>query len=123
MHHASTLPNGAAVAAWRDTSPQHQPLPATGPLTPLQPLGLDALPRDPVEEVIVRRGSTREFAREPITFAQLSTLLQRSLQGIPADFIDPPGVILNEVYLTVHAIEGLEPGAYVLRRVRGHLSS
>ncbi len=71
----------------------------------------------------MRRGSTREFAREPITFAQLSTLLQRSLQGIPADFIDPPGVILNEVYLTVHAIEGLEPGAYVLRRVRGHLSS
>ncbi len=64
----------------------------------------------------MRRGSTREFAHAPITFAQLSTLLQRSLQGIPADFIDPPGVTLNEVYLTVHAVDGLAPGAYLLRR-------
>ncbi len=116
MHEASTLPNGAAVAAWRGKSPQHQPLLVTGPFIPLQPLGPDESPRDPVEEVIVRRGSTREFAREPITFVQLSTLLQRSLQGIPADFINPPGVTLNEVYLTVHAVVGLESGAYVLRR-------
>ncbi len=116
MHQASTLSDGAAVAAWRGISPQPQSIPPTGPLIPLQPLGPNSVPRDPVEEVIVRRGSTREFARAPITFAQLSTLLQRSLQGIPADFIDPPGLTLNEVYLTVHAVDGLEPGAYVLRR-------
>ncbi len=71
----------------------------------------------------MRRGSTREFARAPITFAQLSTLLQRSLQGIPADFIDPPGVTQNEVYLTVHSVERLEPGVYVLRRDQWHWRS
>ncbi len=116
IHAASALADPESVVAWRGTSPQQQPLPPRGPLIPLQPLAPEALPHDSVEEVIVRRGSTRRFAPDAITFAQLSTLLHGSLLGIPADFIEPPGVTLNEVYLTVHAVEGLEPGAYVLRR-------
>ncbi len=37
MHAASTLPDGATVAAWRGSSPQLQPLPARGRLIPLRP--------------------------------------------------------------------------------------
>ena len=115
MHAASTLPDPDTVVAWRRATPRSQP-PPSGPLMPLQPLGGDALPLDPIEQVILRRGSTRQFRRESITFAQLSTLLRQSLQGVPADFIEPPGVTLNDVYLTIHAVDGLVPGAYVLRR-------
>jgi hypothetical protein len=59
---------------------------------------------DRLGDVIIRRGSAREFAREPISFEQLSTTLDRAITGFPADFLDPPGVLLNDVYLIVHAV-------------------
>ena len=79
------------------------------------------MPRDPIEQVILRRGSSRRFARTPITLAQLSTMLDRATRGVPADFLDPQGSQLNYLYLIVHAVEGLEPGAYVFHRGRGVL--
>ncbi len=79
------------------------------------------MPGDPIEQVIQRRGSTRKFARTTITLPQLSTLLDRSTRGVPADFLDPPGTQLNDLYLIVHAVEGLSPGAYVFHRSRGVL--
>jgi SagB-type dehydrogenase family enzyme len=79
------------------------------------------MPRDPIEQVIQRRGSTRKFLRSPITLAQLSTMLDRATRGVPADFLEPPGTQLNGLYLIVHAVEGLSPGAYVFHRNRGAL--
>jgi SagB-type dehydrogenase family enzyme len=79
------------------------------------------MPRDPIEQVIQRRGSTRKFARSPITLAQLSTMLDRATRGVPADFLDPRGAPLNDLYLIVHAVEGLSPGAYAFHRGRGVL--
>src|SRR5208282_2821328 len=78
-------------------------------------------PRDPIEQVILRRGSSRRFARTPISLAQLSTLLDRATRGVPEDFLDPMGTQLNHLYLIVHAVEGLESGAYVFHRDRGVL--
>lgn len=118
MHAASALTAPDPVAVWRGGTPQRNLPPPAGPLISLQALVGDAVPNDLVEAVILRRGSTRQFTRDSISLAQLSTVLQRSLQGVPADFIDPPGVTLNDVYLTVHAVDGLEPGAYVLHRDR-----
>jgi nitroreductase len=69
-----------------------------------------------VTEVIQRRGSTRSFARTPLTLAQLSTMLDRATRGIPADFLDPPGASLITPYVIVHAVEDLAPGAYVYHR-------
>ena len=74
------------------------------------------MPPDTVEEVILRRGSSRMFAREPITFAQLSTILDRATRGVPADFLQPPSTQWNDLYVIAHAVEGLEPGAYFFRR-------
>jgi len=78
-------------------------------------------PRESIEQVIVRRGSSRQFARLPIQFEQLSTILVRATQGIPADFLEPFGTRLNDLYLIVNAVEGLPSGAYFLRRDRACL--
>jgi SagB-type dehydrogenase family enzyme len=74
------------------------------------------LPREPIERVILWRGSARRFSREPITFAQLSTILHRATRGLPADFLEPAGTALSDLYLIVHAVRDLPRGAYVFRR-------
>ena len=53
----------------------------------------EELPQDTIEEVIVRRGSTREFSRESITFAQLSTMLDRATRGIDSGFSRPGRIV------------------------------
>jgi SagB-type dehydrogenase family enzyme len=121
MHSASSLHSAAEVASWRGGTPLTSfPAPA-GPVAQLHPLSDAEIPRDPIEQVILRRGSSRKFARTPITLAQLSTMLDRAARGVPADFLDPVGSQLNHLYLIVNAVEGLEPGAYVFHRGRGVL--
>ncbi len=117
MHAASSLASEAEVGAWRGPGPSGDPPSATGPTIALHPLAESDAPADPVTEVILRRGSTRRFARASLTLAQLSTILDRATRGIPADFLDPPGASLITPYVIVHAVEGLAPGAYVYHRV------
>jgi SagB-type dehydrogenase family enzyme len=117
MHNASSLVTEAEVWEWRGDTPQ-QPLPdPVGDLIPLAPFGDGDASRAELGGVILKRGSTRRFARgEAISFGEFSTWLLSSLQTIPADFLDPSNSHLNEIYLIVNAIEGLQPGAYVFRR-------
>ena len=116
MHGASSLRSEADVAEWRSEIPPTALPSPSGRLFPLRPLAEAEEPIDSIEQVILRRGSTREFALEPITFAQLSTILCTATRGIPADFLDPPGATLNDLYLIVNAVEGLPGGAYVFHR-------
>ena len=121
IHAASSLHSAEEVVAWRAGAPPiNFPLPA-GPAVQLQPLPDAEMPRDAIEQVILRRGSTRQFARTPISLAQLSTMLDRATRGVPADFLAPFGSQLNHLYLIVHAVEGLDAGAYVFHRERGLL--
>jgi SagB-type dehydrogenase family enzyme len=62
---------------------------------------------DTIEEVVLRRGSSRRFTGEPITLGELSTILERSTCGIPADF-----PAMNEIYLIVNGVDGLQQGSY-----------
>ena len=65
---------------------------------------------DAIEQVILRRGSSRKFERQPITLEQLSIILHASTRGIW------PGVpLLNDLYLIVNAVDGLNAGAYFYR--------
>jgi SagB-type dehydrogenase family enzyme len=121
MHAASSLVSSDEVARWRGGTPLTYFPPPAGSVTKLHPLSDAEMPRDPIEQVILRRGSSRKFARTPITWAQMSTILDRAARGVPADFLDPAGSQLNHLYLIVHAVEGLEPGAYVFHRGRGVL--
>ena len=118
MHEASCLYSPEEVAVWRGPVPGMQFPADAGQGIPLRPHNDEEMSRDPIERVILRRGSTRKFAQEAISFAEFSTLLDCSTRGIPADVLDPPGAQLNELYLIVHAVEGLNPGLYVFLRDR-----
>lgn len=117
MHEASSLESEEEVIAWRrqsiDSTTKRKP---SGRLFPLRPLGDSDLPRDTIEEVILRRGSTRQFSQESISFTQLSTTLHRATRGIPADFLDPGAAPMNDLYLIVNAVDEIPPGAYVFHR-------
>src|SRR5947199_482536 len=116
IHAASSLHTTDEVHRWRGGTPLTRFPPPTGQVAHLQPLSNAEMPHDPIEQVILRRGSTRKFARAPISLAQLSTMLDRATRGVPADFLDPPGTQLNDLYLIVHAVDGLDSGVYVFHR-------
>jgi SagB-type dehydrogenase family enzyme len=118
MHEASSLLTPEDVANWRGRALTVSSVEALGEFIPLKPQEDVEMPDDSIEQVILRRGSTRRFAREPISFAQLSTILDRSTQGVPADFLNPFGVQLNDLYLIVNSVEGLLPGSYFFNRER-----
>ena len=121
MHAASSLRSPEEVTRWRrGVAPTNFPLPPAS-VVQIQPLADSEMPRDPIEQVILRRGSSRRFPRAPIGLAQLSTTLDRAIRGVPADFLNPMGSQLNHLYLIVHAVEGLDSGAYVFHRDRGLL--
>ena len=115
MHAASSLNSASEVTSWRGKTPIPAAPAAKGSLSPLTPLDDARTSKDAIEQVISRRGSTRQFSRDAITVQQLSTMLEQSTRGIPADFLDPSGSHLNELYLIVNNVIGLAPGAYFYR--------
>ena len=115
MHAASSLDSPAEVASWRGkTYSRTVPVPK-GTVIPLVPLDDFKTPKDTIEQVISRRGSTRHFSRDPITFQQLSTMLDHSTHGIPADFVNQSVGHLNDLYLIVNNVVGLAAGTYFYR--------
>jgi SagB-type dehydrogenase family enzyme len=118
-HAASALASSQEVQSWHDIrTPDALSDVDDSALIPLRPLAENETPSDPIERVILRRGSTRQFGREAISFPQLSTMLERATRGFPADFHSPGSAQLNHMYLIVNAVEDLEPGAYYFHRDR-----
>jgi SagB-type dehydrogenase family enzyme len=113
MHEASSLTSATEVIEWRGKTPAIEVPPAKETTTALLPLDDSRLPSETIEQVIARRGSTRQFSRDPITFPQLSTMLDRATRGISVDFLDPFGSHLNDLYLVVNNVVGLAAGTYV----------
>jgi SagB-type dehydrogenase family enzyme len=122
MHDACSLRSEAEVAQWRGKSPV---FPSFGPANEevrLAGLPEGEQPKDTIEQVILRRGSTRTFDRTAsITLAQLSTILDYATRGLPADFLEPGGAQLNDLYLIVHSVPDLQTGAYFFRREQNSL--
>jgi len=121
MHGASSLRSAEEVARWCERASVPETPRPSGKTVPLRPLVEKDLPGEPIEKVILRRGSARKFAREPIRFDQLSTMLERATRSFPADFHEPPDALLNHLYLIVNAVEGLLPGAYAFHAGPGLL--
>ncbi len=116
LHASSALTTPGEVVAWRDT-PQSRPGQHAGPRYPLQLREPEttpepSLPEPSLDEVIRQRGSTRRFAHQPISLAQLSAILHHATTGIVADFLDPHGATLLDLYLIANAVEGLPAGSY-----------
>jgi len=116
MHEASSLGHLDEVTSWRsDASTKKMPSPS-GRLIQLEPYPEDEMSHDPIEQVIRRRGSSRQFSHDSISFGQLSTILKRSTEGIPADFLGASEDTLNDIYLIANAVDGLSSGLYVFNR-------
>ena len=117
MHDASSLRSVEEVNQWRGKSPVLPSSPLTAEAIRLLRLPEGEQPKDTIEQVILRRGSSRTFDKAAsLTLAQLSAILDHATRGLPADFLDPPGAQLNNLYLIVHAVQGLRPGAYFFGR-------
>jgi len=118
MHAASSLATEEEVAQWREAGKQFV-VPSSVPVgeeVPLPPLREEEKPKDTIEQVILRRGSTRTFdSTASISLPQLSTIFDCATRGLPADFLKP-GTQLNDIYLIAHSVQGLAPGAYFFRR-------
>jgi SagB-type dehydrogenase family enzyme len=122
MHDASSLEGEEEVRQWRATRSAVTSSASAEEEILVQPLPEDEQPKDTIEQVILRRGSTRTFDNSAtITLPQLSTILDCATRGLPADFLVPPATQLNDLYLIVHSVQGLKPGVYFLRRDKNTL--
>src|SRR5215831_14986244 len=108
IHDASSLGSTEEVSHWR-----------------MQALSGKTLKRNPpvisgsaasIEQVILRRGSTRIFEQMSIGLEQLSTILSSSTQGIW-----PGTPLLNDLYLIINSVDGVSPGAYFYQVDDDHL--
>ena len=117
MHDASSLDSIEEVKQWRAKPPVLASSALAGEAVRLPRLPEEEQPKDTIEQVILRRGSTRTFDNTAsIALPQLATILDCATRGLPADFLEPPGTQLNDLYLIVHSVQGLEPGAYFFGR-------
>jgi SagB-type dehydrogenase family enzyme len=107
---AGDLSSAEAVSAWRSKASRLRAQPATRSL-PAGDAGQDRAAADTIEAVILRRGSTRRFVRHPIPRGALGWALAAATRAVPGDFV-PAQATLLEHFVSVHAVQGLPPGAY-----------
>lgn len=109
---ASAIRALAEVREWRQSFKSLRSGNRTNPPTfPLRPLSEEDPSIPPLGEVILRRGSTRRFAHEYISFERLSTIIEAAAADIPLDFF-PIKETLTDFYLIVNQVEGLPSGSY-----------
>ena len=111
-HNSAVLARGEEAAEIRAAPPPEMDASGEGSAFPLEPLSPAAFPEEAIEPLIVRRGSSRRFRREAITFTQLSTILNAGFGDITTDFTGIPGVGLTQGYLICNNVIGLESGSY-----------
>jgi SagB-type dehydrogenase family enzyme len=117
MHDASSLESVEEVNQWRSKSLLRPSSALVGKAVRLPRLPEGEQPEGTIEQVILRRGSTRAFDKTAsIRLEQLSTVLDCATRGLPADFLESHDAQLNDLYLIVHSVQGLKPGAYFFLR-------
>ena len=99
LHVQSRLETRQAVDAWRGSAA------STGPSASASKAWPDS---GSLDRVVARRGSTRRFAREPISADQLTALLDAVAAPMVTDYSGP----LIDTYLIVNAVDGVGSGAY-----------
>jgi SagB-type dehydrogenase family enzyme len=114
MHDASCLLNDVEVAAWRHEATRESKIHSQ-----LIQLAKKINNNEPIEQTIIKRGSTRKFSLEPISFEQLSTILSCATSGINADFVDHG--TLSDMYVIANAVDGLDSGSYYYAREKNSL--
>jgi len=106
-HAASTLPDEDSVRHWRSSPPPEAPRDDTPDVALAAPAS--SVVREPIEAVILRRGSTRRFPRAPIPADALAAIIRAAATSAPLDVRAP-----TTCYVVAHAVDGVDPGAYVV---------
>jgi SagB-type dehydrogenase family enzyme len=106
-HAASSIDAPDAVRAWRagGAAPAVPTPPSSIGLGPLDPNAV----QQPIEAVILRRGSARRFSHAPIPRAALATVVHAAVAPAPLDAHAP-----STCYLIANAVDDLASGAYVV---------
>ncbi len=117
----SRLSDASEVSRWRDRALSMGPL---GVEVKGERIKLPGPPAEvrlpPLGEVMLRRGSTRRFARVPIEGWKLGFVLRSACSPLRADFLEGAGMTLTP-FLIVNAVDGLRPGSYVYDASRDEL--
>lgn len=108
-HQAGDLAAPDAVTAWRSQLTAAAEKSSTKAEIP-------PLDGEPIDEVILRRGSTRRFTHQTITREKLDWPLAVAGRHVPGDFAPDDHTHLT-AYAAVHAVEDADTGAY--RHQRG----
>jgi SagB-type dehydrogenase family enzyme len=121
-HEASSLRDFSEVMSWT-RPPDEKPADPVAH-SPEQIYPLDRTLPKPDEgpdlaRVILRRGSTRRFSPEPVTFEQLSNVLYHSTRGVQFD-LRVTNTLLD-VYLISNAVKDLPNGSYRFDSASGAL--
>jgi SagB-type dehydrogenase family enzyme len=106
LHRAADLGSAPALARWRDavrdvgaqTGPREVPTPLLGAF-------------DTLEDVVLRRGSTRRFGHAPVPGEALTWPLAVAARPAPLDAL-ADGTTTLEHHAVVHAVDGVEPGVH-----------
>lgn len=110
-HADSSLSSADDVRAWRASRvPRFAAEPHADADVPL----LDRLSDDPIERVILRRGSSRRLARRTVPASEFATILERAVAPVPVDAPVP-----LDVFVIASALDSLEPGTAFRRLGRG----
>ncbi|MFD1565152.1 SagB/ThcOx family dehydrogenase [Haloarchaeobius amylolyticus] len=140
---AGALESGSDAEAWRTSTPAG-PVgtrdPGDGERVALEPVDSETASSRPLHRTIRRRGSCREYDREPISLRKLSTVLDRAVRGVPMDVRrgaeqradpdasggparreDEPPLSFVDPYLIVNGVDGLESGTYHYHPAAGEL--
>jgi SagB-type dehydrogenase family enzyme len=78
----------------------------------LDPVDAETASARPVGNTIERRGSCREYSRDPISARKFATVLDRATRGVPADAFGGDLRGLVDCYCLVHAVDGIDSGVY-----------
>jgi SagB-type dehydrogenase family enzyme len=109
-YEVSSLDSEAEVMDWRERPAPTRDAPPAVAETVALPAPRAAAGRS-LGDTILARGSTRRFSGEAITLAELSSALFHATRPGLADV--PDGLV--DLYVAVHAVDGLPPGAYAYR--------
>lgn len=117
LHNASSLNSSHEVREWTRSIARMQEIRETEDVN----VKIQSKPIDPrsiisqsLSDVILLRGSTRKFSREPITFAQLSNILYSLTRPTHSDFGDKKSMI--DIYFIANDVTNMQKGAYFFNR-------
>ncbi len=108
--HAATVLDGPAPVHPEQTRETGSDSPGGG----LIPLGEAEPLTKTLEDVILQRGSSRRFAREPISLPALAAMLDAAGRPTGPDGAHD-GEVFNDLYVIANAVDGLSEGIYRYR--------